>query len=414
MGLGKTVITLSAIKDLIDDMAIGRVLVIAPLTVAQTVWSDECAKWDHLRDLRVERVLGSQETRRAALARDADIYVINRENVAWLVTERLWRFDTVVIDELSSFKSSQSKRFRALRRVLGAVDRVIGLTGTPSPNGLMDIWAQTYLLDQGERLGRTLTAYRTRYFAPGRQNGHIVYDWRLVPGAEEAIYRKLGDLYVSVANTDISVDRIDIERKVAIDMTQYDKLRHDLLLQLGTGEEIAAPTAAAVMGKLLQITGGSIYDEDGRWHELGTAKLDALDDLLDEADDNVLVYYRYRADLERIQARHPDAVLLQGADEVRRWSAGQIRILLAHPASAGYGLNLQTGGSIIIWYGLPWSLELYQQANARLARQGQRKPVRIISLIAAGTVDERVRDALARKDLGQRALLAAIRSDHQC
>ena len=414
MGLGKTVITLSAIKDLIDDMAIGRVLVIAPLTVAQTVWSDECAKWGHLRNLRVERVLGSPKARRAALDRDADIYVINRENVSWLVTELLWRFDTVVIDELSSFKNPQSKRFKALRRVLGSVDRVIGLTGTPSPNGLMDIWAQTYLLDQGERLGRTLTAYRTRYFTPGRSNGHVVYDWRLVPGAEESIYRKLGDLYVSIKNADIHVDRVDIERKVAIDMKKYDELKRTLLLTLGTGEEIAAPTAAAVMGKLLQITGGSVYDESGRWHELGTEKLDALDELIENADDNVLIYYRYRADLERIQARHPEAVLLQGEQEIKAWNTGGVRVLLAHPASAGYGLNLQSGGSIIIWYGLPWSLELYQQANARLVRQGQKKPVRVISLIAAGTVDEKVCDALAKKDLSQRALLDAIRSGHRC
>lgn len=408
MGLGKTVITLSAIRELIDDMAIGRVLVIAPLTVAQTVWTDEAAKWEHLSGLRVERVLGTQKARRASLAREADVYVINRENVPWLVSEGPWRFDTVVIDELSSFKSHTSKRFKALRSVLGHVERVIGLTGTPSPNGLMDLWAQTYLLDRGERLGRTLTAYRTRYFTPGRQNGHVVYDWRPVAGAFDAIYRALQDLYVSVKN-ELPISRIDVERKVRIDMKQYKALKDALLLEL-EGTEIVAPTAAALMNKLLQICNGSVYDEGGAWHVLGDEKLSALDELIEAADDNMIVYYRYRADLERIAARHPEAVLLRGEDDVRRWNAGEISILLAHPASAGYGLNLQAGGSIIVWYGLPWSLELYQQANARLARQGQKKAVRIVSLLAEGTVDEQVQRALEQKDMGQRALLEALRA----
>lgn len=408
MGLGKTVITLSAIRELIDDMAIGRVLVIAPLTVAQTVWTDEAAKWEHLSGLRVERVLGTQKARRASLAREADVYVINRENVPWLVSEGPWRFDTVVIDELSSFKSHTSKRFKALRSVLGHVERVIGLTGTPSPNGLMDLWAQTYLLDRGERLGRTLTAYRTRYFTPGRQNGHVVYDWRPVAGAFDAIYRALQDLYVSVKN-ELPISRIDVERKVRIDMKQYKALKDALLLEL-EGTEIVAPTAAALMNKLLQICNGSVYDEGGAWHALGDEKLSALDELIEAADDNMIVYYRYRADLERIAARHPEAVLLRGEDDVRRWNAGEISILLAHPASAGYGLNLQAGGSIIVWYGLPWSLELYQQANARLARQGQKKAVRIVSLLAEGTVDEQVQRALEQKDMGQRALLEALRA----
>lgn len=408
MGLGKTVITLSAIRELIDDVAIGRVLVIAPLTVAQTVWTDEAAKWEHLSGLRVERVLGTQKARRASLAREADVYVINRENVPWLVSEGPWRFDTVVIDELSSFKSHTSKRFKALRSVLGHVERVIGLTGTPSPNGLMDLWAQTYLLDRGERLGRTLTAYRTRYFTPGRQNGHVVYDWRPVAGAFDAIYRALQDLYVSVKN-ELPISRIDVERKVRIDMKQYKALKDALLLELES-TEIVAPTAAALMNKLLQICNGSVYDENGSWHAIGDEKLSALDELIEEADDNMIVYYRYRADLERIRTRHPEAVLLRGEDDVRRWNAGEISILLAHPASAGYGLNLQSGGSIIVWYGLPWSLELYQQANARLARQGQRKAVRIVSLLAEGTVDEQVKRALEQKDMGQRALLEALRA----
>ena len=293
--------------------------------------------------------------------------------------------------------------------MLGQVDRIIGLTGTPSPNGLMDLWAQTYLLDRGERLGRTLTAYRTRYFTPGRSNGHVVYDWRLVPGAESAIYKALSDLYVSVKN-EIPIDRVDIERRVSVDLKQYKRLKDALLLDLGGGTEIAAPTAAALMNKLLQICNGSVYDENGDWHAIGDEKLVALDELIEAADDNVIVYYRYRADLERIMARNPEAVLLRGEEDVRRWNAGEIKVLLAHPASAGYGLNLQSGGSIIVWYGLPWSLELYQQANARLARQGQKKTVRIVSLLAEGTVDEQVKRALEQKDMGQRALLEALRA----
>lgn len=408
-------ITLSAIKELIDDMAISRVLVIAPLTVAETVWTTEAEKWEHLKSLRVERVLGPQKARRAALEREADIYVINRENVPWLVTEGLWRFDCLVIDELSSFKSHMSKRFRALRSVLGQIDRVIGLTGTPSPNGLMDVWAQTYLLDRGERLGRTLTAYRTRYFTPGRSNGHVVYDWRLVQGAEQSIYRKLGDLYVSIKN-EIPIDRVDIVRKVKTDLKMYKKLKKELVMELDSGRddggctEIAATTAAGLMNKLLQICNGSVYDEEHAWHEIGAEKLDALDELIEAADDNLIVFYRYRADLERIQKRHPEAVLLQGEKEVRAWNEGKIRILLAHPAAAGYGLNLQQGGSIIVWFGLPWSLELYQQANARLARQGQKKTVRVVHLLAEGTVDEQVQRALEEKDFGQRSLLEALRA----
>lgn len=411
--VGKTVITLTAIKQLIDDYAVSRVLVIAPLTVAQTVWSDEASKWEHLQGLRVERVLGSQEARRAALEREADIYVINRENVCWLVSEGLWRFDMVVIDELSGFKSNSAKRFKALRSVRSSVHRIVGLTGTPSPNGLMDVWAQTYLLDRGERLGKTLTAYRDRYFTPGHRNGYIVYDWKLKMGAEEAIHKALADLYVCLRNP-IEIERVDIEQKVLINRKSYDTMKKMMVLGISNADsggctEIAATTAASLMNKLLQLANGSVYDEDGTWHEVDNSKLTALTEALEAADDNVIIYYRYVADRERIKAAVPEAVVLEGEEQVRAWNAGKVKVLLAHPASAGYGLNLQQGGSIIIWFGLPWSLELYQQANARLARQGQSKPVRIISLIAEGTVDEKVRDALARKDLGQRALMEAIR-----
>jgi len=408
MGMGKTVITLTAIKELLEDLAISRVLVIAPKTVAETVWTTEAQKWDHLTGLRVERVLGSLRARRAALSAEADIWVINRENVAWLVSEGCWRWDMVVIDELSSFKSHQSKRFKALRSVLNQVHRLVGLTGTPSPNGLMDLWAQTYLLDRGQRLGKTMTAYRERFFRPGRQNGYVVYDWQPREGAKERIEELLSDLYVSM-DKPLGVERVDVDRLVEIDRKRYDELKKAMTMELDSGVEITALSAATLMGKLLQLANGSVYDEGHHWHETDRAKLDALTEVLEEADDHVLLYYRFQADRDRILAEHPEAVLLEGAREVEAWNRGEIKVLLAHPASAGYGLNLQQGGSIIVWYGLPWSLELWEQANARLIRPGQQRTVRVVSLLAAGTVDEKVKAALERKSMTQRELLEAMR-----
>ena len=408
MGMGKTVITLTAIKDLLEDLAISRVLVIAPKTVAETVWTTEAQKWDHLTGLRVERVLGPLRARREALNAEADIWVINRENVAWLVSEGCWRWDMVVIDELSSFKSHQSKRFKALRSVLSQVHRLVGLTGTPSPNGLMDLWAQTYLLDRGQRLGKTMTAYRERFFRPGRQNGYVVYDWQPREGAKERIEELLSDLYVSM-DKPLGVERVDVDRLVEIDRKRYDELKKAMTMELDSGVEITALSAATLMNKLLQLAGGSVYDEGHHWHETDRAKLDALTEVLEEADDHVLLYYRFQADRDRILAEHPEAVLLEGAREVEAWNRGEIKVLLAHPASAGYGLNLQQGGSIIVWYGLPWSLELWEQANARLIRPGQQRTVRVVSLLAAGTVDEKVKAALERKSMTQKELLEAMR-----
>lgn len=408
MGMGKTVITLTAIKDLLEDLAISRVLVIAPKTVAETVWTTEAQKWDHLTGLRVERVLGPLKARREALSAEADIWVINRENVAWLVSEGTWKWDMVVIDELSSFKSHQSKRFKALRSVLSQVHRLVGLTGTPSPNGLMDLWAQTYLLDRGQRLGKTMTAYRERFFRPGRQNGYVVYDWQPREGARAKIEELLADLYVSM-DKPLGVERVDVDRLVEIDRKRYDELKKAMTMELDSGVEITALSAATLMGKLLQLANGSVYDETHHWHETDRAKLDALTEVLEEADDHVLLYYRFQADRDRILAEHPEAVLLEGAREVEAWNRGEIKVLLAHPASAGYGLNLQQGGSIIVWYGLPWSLELWEQANARLIRPGQQRTVRVVSLLAAGTVDEKVKAALERKSMTQRELLEAMR-----
>jgi SNF2 family DNA or RNA helicase len=416
MGLGKTVITLTAVKELLDDFAISRVLVIAPKRVAEDTWTREASKWDHLQGLRVSPVLGSQRQRIQALSRKADIYVIGRDNVQWLVTRygKLWPFDMVVIDELSSFKNPQAKRFRELRKVMPMVERVVGLTGTPSPNGLMDLWAEIYLLDRGERLGRTIGAYREQWFRPALQNGFVVYKWAPVRGAEEQIRERISDICVSMSAADYLElpDRIDREIPVKLsddEMQQYRLLERTQILQLESGEVVAALNAAAVMTKLLQLSNGSAYADDGSVVRIHERKLDALEEIVDTTDGPVLVFYSFRHDLQAIKDRIPEARELSGPDDISAWNRGEIRVLLAHPASVGYGLNLQDGGHVIVWYGLTWSLELYQQANARLHRQGQTRPVIIHHLIAEGTVDEQVMRALKAKDTGQAALLAALK-----
>lgn len=420
MGLGKTVITLSAIDELINARyEIERVLVIAPKRVAEDTWAREHAKWDHLRQLRVSLVLGTPDRRRRALAAAADIYVISRDNVVWLVdlcrqTGRRWPFDMVVIDELSSFKNPQARRFRALRKVMPGVRRVVGLTGTPSANGLMDLWAQMYLLDGGERLGRTLGAYREKYFRPGARNGYVVYRWDPLPGAQREIERRIGDICISMRSADYlqlprRIDNVIPVRLTAAEKKQYKTMETEQLLQLGKDENVVALNAAAVMTKLLQIANGCVYTAEGTVARLHRQKLDALLEIVDTTDGPVLVFYSYRHDLAAIREAIPEARTLDGAADVTDWNAGRVRVLLAHPASVGYGLNLQAGGHVIVWYGLPWSLELYQQANARLYRQGQDKPVVIHHLLAEGTVDEQVMAALQAKDTGQAALLAALR-----
>lgn len=418
MGLGKTVITLTAIHQLIrEDFAVGRVLIIAPLRVAQTVWDAEIEKWEHLKGLRVSKILGDREHRQKAMNAEADIYVINRENVPWLIEEigNRWPWDMVVIDELSSFKSRSAERWKALRRVRGRFTRIVGLTGTPAPNGLIDLWPQMYLLDRGKALGTTLGGYRDEYFKPGRSNGHVVYEWRLKPGSEERIYQKLDGLCVSMKAKDHlrMPERIDNHIKVQLDeqtKKRIAELERDYVLQLGD-TEIMAPSAAAVSNKLLQMAQGAIYDEDGSYHVIHDAKLDALQDVIEAANgQSVLVYYSFKFDLERILQRFPEAVELKGEREVKRWNDGKIPLLIAHPASAGHGLNLQAGGSLMVWYGLPWSLELYEQANARLYRQGQRQAVVIHHLAAEGTIDEDVIRSLGKKEEAQRALFEALKA----
>lgn len=418
MGLGKTVITLTAVKQLLEKNEITRVLVIAPLRVAATVWQEECEKWSHLNGLRCSKVLGSEKSRCAALAADAQIYIINRENVPWLVayqaTFKSWPFDMLVIDELSSFKSAKTERFRSLRRVLPAVRRVVGLTGTPSPNGLIDLWSQIYLLDRGERLGRTLGWYRQTYFDPGDRNAQVIFNWKLKPGAADLIYNRICDICMSMRAEDYLTlpDRIDIEYPVALSeraKRAYDTMERDLVLPLA-GEVITAQNAAVLTGKLLQLANGAMYTEDG-YAVIHDAKLDALEDLIEAANgEPVLIYTAFRSDVDRILSRIHEARLLFTEKDVNDWNAGKVPVLVAHPASAGHGLNLQAGGHIIIWFGLTWSLELYQQANARLHRQGQSHPVTVYHVITKGTVDESVVKVLTGKAVRQDALIEAVKA----
>lgn len=416
-GLGKTVITLTAIAELMHNrFEISKALVIAPLRVAENVWDVEAKKWDHLKHLRVAKVLGSEKKRIQALASNADIYVINRENTKWLVDyyKKDWPFDMLVLDELSSFKSHRAKRFKALRKVRPLCKRVVGLTGTPAPNGLIDLWAQVYLLDSGQRLGKTISGYRERYFLPDKRNQHVIFSYKPREGAEEAIYKKLSDICISMKNRDYltlpermdNILGINLPPKV---LEQYRQLERDLLLPLLEGD-IVAGSAAVLTNKLLQITGGAVYDEEKKVQILHDEKLKALEDLVEATNGKpVLVYYNYRHELERIQKQFLCRVL-DTAKDMEDWNKGEIPVMLAHPASAGHGLNLQNGGSTIIWFGLPWSLELYQQANARIHRQGQKNTVVVHHLVAKETIDEDVMQVLAKKQAGQEALLQAVKA----
>jgi SNF2 family DNA or RNA helicase len=415
-GLGKTVITLSAIWELMFDyFEISKVLVIAPLRVAENTWTEELEKWDHLSFLRISKVLGSEKERIEALKAPADIYVINRENVAWLSELGEWDFDMLVIDELSSFKNASSKRFKALRRKRPGIDRVVGLTGTPSTNGLMDLWSEIYLLDQGKRLGKTLSNYRADFFVPDRMNGWIVYSYRPRPRAEEWIYSRLSDLCVSMKSQDFLQMPERLERDVTVKLPpaareKYKELEREMVAKL-EGKTVDAVNAAVLTNKLLQMASGAVYDENKAVAELHSAKLDALEDLIEAANGKpVLIYYNYRHDKERIQKRFKEAWEIKTPEDFRSWNLGEIPVAIAHPASMGHGLNLQHGGSTVIWFSLPWSLELYQQANARLWRQGQKDTVVIFRLIAEGTIDRDVVRALAKKDLTQENLMQAVKA----
>ena len=414
-GLGKTVTTLTAINELMyDRFEVSKVLIIAPLRVAQTTWTGETQKWEHLEHLRLSKVLGNAAEREKALKADADIYIINRENVEWLVKNYPFDFDMVVIDELSSFKSHQSKRFRALRKVRPKVNRIVGLTGTPSPNGLMDLWAQINILDMGERLGRYITHYRNEYFKPDKRNGAIVYSYQPLPDAEERIYEKISDICISMKAADYleMPDRIDNVVEVEMndgEMAMYKKLEREMLLPFSDGD-IDAVNAASLSNKLLQLANGAVYDENGAVKKIHSRKLDALEDLIEAANGKpILVYYNYKHDRDRIFERF-NVREIKSERDIADWNGGKIQIAIAHPASCGHGLNLQSGGSTIVWFGLTWSLELYQQANARLYRQGQKNTVVVHHIITKGTVDEKVTAALKNKDIGQASLMEAVKA----
>lgn len=418
MGLGKTSITLTAMMDLLfDSFEAHRVLVIAPLRVARDTWPTEIEKWQHLQLLTYSVVVGTEAERKAALSRSADLYIINRENVKWLVEQSGFRFDfdTVVIDELSSFKNHQSKRFKSLMKVRPGIRRIIGLTGTPSSNGLMDLWAEFKLLDMGKRLGRFIGVYRNTYFMPDKRNGQIIYSYRLLPGADEQIYRQISDITISMKAGDhlkmpelvmnnYTVELSDSERE------RYAELKQTLVLQLPE-TDISVANAAALSGKLLQMANGAIYDEDKNQIHIHDRKLDALEDLIEGANGKpVLVAYWFKHDLERIKQRFTVREIKTVAD-IRDWNAGKIPVAVIHPASAGHGLNLQAGGSTLIWFGLTWSLELYQQTNARLWRQGQKDTVVIHHIIADGTIDNRVLKALQSKEKIQSGLIDAVKAE---
>lgn len=415
MGLGKTIITLSALWELIlDYFTVGRVLVIAPKRVAEDTWSREFMKWDHLTGLKISKVLGTKQQREDALKAEADIFIINRENVAWLVENHKWNFDTVVIDELSSFKSNKAQRFKALKKVRPQIQRMVGLTGTPSPNSLIDLWPQMYLLDMGQRLGRYITGYRERFFVPDKRNKEIIYSYKLRPGAEQKIYSLISDICISMKACDYLQMPERIDNRVEVVMSDkeqklYDQLESDMVLKVGE-DELDTVNAAALSNKLSQMANGAVYDENKKVLPIHDRKLDALEDLIEAANGKpVLVAYWFKHDKDRIKQRF-DVREIDTAKDIADWNEGKIPVALIHPASAGHGLNLQDGGSTIIWFGLTWSLELYQQLNARLWRQGQQNTVVVQHIITKGTVDEDVMKALERKDAGQSALIDAVRA----
>ena len=415
LGLGKTVTTLTAIDELMfDRFEISKVLIIAPLRVAQTTWSDELRKWSHLENLRISKVLGSAAEREAALAAEAEIYIINRENVDWLVSNHTFDFDMIVIDELSSFKSYQSKRFRALRKVRPLVKRVVGLTGTPTPNGLMDLWAEINILDMGERLGRFITRYREAYFKPDKRNGMVVFSYKPLPDAEKLIYEKISDICISMKAVDFLKMPERIDNVVTVEMNEtesklYEKLSDEMLLPFADGD-IDAVNAAALSNKLLQIANGAVYDENGKVRKIHDRKLDALEDLIEASVGKpLLVFYNFKHDKDRIAKRF-QVREIQTEQDIRDWNSSKIPVAVAHPASCGHGLNLQSGGSTVVWFGLNWSLELYQQANARLYRQGQENTVVIHHIVTKGTIDENVMRALEHKDRGQASLIEAVKA----
>lgn len=416
-GLGKTITTLTAINELMyDSFEISKVLIIAPLRVAQSTWKDEIEKWDHLNLLRYSIVVGDEKERLKALKQNSDIYIINRENVDWLVTKSGidFNFDMLVIDELSSFKSHTSKRFKSLLKIRPYFERVVGLTGTPSSNGLMDLWAEFRVLDLGERLGRYITHYRNEYFLPDKRNGAVIFSYKPQPNAEERIYRRLADMTISMKSTEYlkMPELILNELKINLDeedQMKYKKFKKEMVMTIQE-KEIDAINAASLSNKLIQLANGSIYDEDKKFYEVHNKKLDKLEEIIESANGKpVLVAYWFKADKERIEKRFKVREI-KTADDIKQWNMGMINLALIHPASAGHGLNLQSGGFTLVWFSLTWSLELYQQTNARLYRQGQKDTVVIHHLITKNTIDEDIMKSLKRKDKTQEALMRAVKA----
>lgn len=418
MGLGKSVITLTAIFDLcLDSFEIGKVLVIAPLRVARDTWPAEINKWEHLKGLKFSVAIGTEQERLAALRKPASVYLINRENVDWLVNKSgiPFDYDMVVIDELSSFKSYGAKRFKSLLKVRPRAKRIVGLTGTPSSNGLMDLWAEFRILDMGKRLGRYITHYRNSFFTPDKRNQQIVFSYKPLPGAEDAIYRLISDITISMKSVDFLKMPECVINEVSVylndkEQSVYDHFREEMVLELAN-EEIDAMNAAVLSGKLLQMANGAVYDDDKNTHIIHDRKLDALEDLIEGANGKpVLIAYWYNHDLERIKARF-NVREIKTSKDIKDWNNGDISVAVIHPASAGHGLNLQSGGSTLIWFGLTWSLELYQQTNARLWRQGQNETVVIHHIVTKGTIDEDVMRALKRKEKTQSDLINAVKAN---
>ena len=414
MGLGKTITTLTAINNLMYDLfEVRKVLIIAPLRVARDTWPAEIEKWEHLKHLRYSVAVGTAEERLAALNIDADIYIINRENVDWLVSNTAFDYDMVVIDELSSFKNHQSKRFKALMKVRPKVKRIVGLTGTPASNGLIDLFAEFRLLDMGERLGRFIGQFRNEYFKPDKQNGYIVYSYKPLPDAEERIYGKISDITVSMK----AVDHLKMPELISNEYTEkYKELKDELILEV-QDTEITATNAAALSNKLCQMSNGAIYADAGEIIPIHNRKLDALEDIIESANGKpVLVAYWFKHDRTRIAERLGKLGIvyqeIKSAQSIKNWNSGKLQVALIHPASAGHGLNLQSGGNFLVWFGLTWSLELYSQTNARLWRQGQQSETVIIQhIVTKGTVDEKILKALKEKDETQSALMTAVKAE---
>lgn len=424
MGLGKTVTTLTAINELLfDRFEIRRVLVIAPLRVARDTWSAEIEKWEHLKHLKYRVAVGTSAERRQALHAKTDICILNRENISWLVEESgiPFDFDMLVIDELSGFKNHQTKRFKALMKVRPKVKRIVGLTGTPSSNGLMDLWAEFRLLDMGQRLGRFIGQYRTTYFQPDKRNGMVVYSYKPLPQAEKQIYDKISDITISMKAIDylqmpellLTESRVQLSKQEA---ERYKQLKQDLVLDLPEGE-ITATNAAALSNKLCQMSNGAIYDDENNIIPIHNRKLDALEDMIESANGKpVLVAYWFKHDRTRITERLRKLGVvyqeIKSAESIKNWNSGKLQVALIHPASAGHGLNLQAGGNFLVWFGLTWSLELYQQTNARLWRQGQQSETVVIQhIITKGTIDEHILKALQAKDETQTALMQAVKAE---